>query len=60
MTWQRSHEPLKPRQRIRWGENEYKVAKVEFAGASIKCVKGPLKGRQVLISDCSDVERLAT
>ena len=59
MTWQRSHARLEPRQRIRWGNpvNEYKVLSVAFSGADVKCVKGPAKGRRVLISDCSDVER---
>ena len=58
MKWKLSRDKLRPRQRIRWDGNEYKVARVDFCGAEIKCIKGPLQGRQCLpISSRSEVER---
>ncbi len=58
MTWTRSTDRLQPKQRIRWGGNEYKVKSVGAGSANVKHVKGPDKRSALLpISPRSCVER---
>lgn len=60
MTWTRSRDRLKPRQRIRWSGNEYEVLSVGAGGATVKRIKGENKGLILLISRRCEVERLVT